>query len=159
MSKRNLKLMSAGVLVAVAFGVVALRVAWATPSEGVTPQVIAGPVELDEIDIGHDTDTHEVEIKTKGEWAGRVMRFTVVPGGHFGWHSHPGPAFVMIEAGTMSLYHADDPNPKVYPAGTGFVEHPGHVHIARNEGPVALEVIAFLLHPAGEPFRTDEPLP
>ena len=157
MSKRNLKLMSAGVLVAVAFGVVALRVAWATPGSGVTAQVIAGPVELDEIDINGDSDTHEVEIKTRGEWVSRVVHYTVTPGGFFGWHSHPGPVFVHITAGTMTFEH-DDGDVVVYPAGTGFVDF-GDVHNARNRGNENLEIIAFFLTPAGAPIRTDEPQP
>ena len=80
MSKRHLKLMSAGVLVAVALGVVALRVARATPGSGVTATVIAGPVALDEIDVNGNAHGLKVKIATKGEWVSRVVHYSVAPG-------------------------------------------------------------------------------
>ena len=63
------------------------------------------------------------------------MNHRIAPGGHTGWHSHPGPVFVMVTAGTLTKYEADDPDltPQVYPKGTGFVEYPGVVHIGTPE--------------------------
>ena len=160
MSNMRLKLTLAGVLVACAFGLIALRVAWATPGQGVFTTLVAGPVAVDELNLGNETDTHEVELKTKGVWETRVVHYRIVPGGHTGWHSHPGPVFVMIRAGTMTKYEATDPtNPGVYPAGTGFVEGGGDVHLARNEGTVDLELVAFFLIPQGANPRGDEPAP
>jgi quercetin dioxygenase-like cupin family protein len=153
----NLKLMSAGILVGCAVGVIALSVARATPGQGVTATVIAGPVALDEIDIKGNTDDHKVKIQTRGEWESRVVHFQVVPGAHFGWHSHPGPVFVHITAGTLT-FEAADAAPVDYPAGTGFVDF-GDVHDARNEGTQDVEIVAFFLTPAGAPIRTDEPQP
>ena len=157
MSKRNLNLMSAGVLVAVALGVVALRIARATPGNGVTATVVAGPVTLDEIDVDGNADGLKVKIATKGEWVSRVVHYSVAPGGSFGWHSHPGPVFVHITAGTLTFEH-DDGDVVAYPAATGFVDY-GDVHNARNLGTEDLEIIAFFLTPAGAPIRTDEPQP
>ena len=51
MNKMRWKLMLAGVFLAGAFGGVALKVAQATPPKGVTNVLIAGPVELDDIDV------------------------------------------------------------------------------------------------------------
>jgi quercetin dioxygenase-like cupin family protein len=161
MSKRNLKLMSAGVLVAVAFGVavgvVALRVARATPGSGVTATTIAGPVALDEIDVHGNAGGLKVKIATQGEWVSRVVHYSVAPGGFFGWHSHPGPVFVHITEGTLT-YERDDGDVVEYAAGTGFVDF-GDVHNARNRGTESLEIIALFLSPAGVPIRTDEPQP
>ena len=154
------KVLLGGLLAACVFGGVALQSVWATPAAGVTSTALAGPVVLDEMNIKVETDTHELELKTKGEWESRVVHFRIVPGGHFGWHSHPGPVFVMITSGTLTLYHADDPTTPInYPAGTGFVDH-GDVHIAGNaaqEGDV--QVVAFFLTPKGAPIRIDEPAP
>jgi quercetin dioxygenase-like cupin family protein len=158
MSKMKWKVMSAGVFVGCALGLIALRVAWATPAEGFFATFIAGPVTLGEMDIKGETDTHEIEIKTKGLWQSRVAEIRIAPGGHTGWHSHPGAVFVMITAGTMTLEQADG-STAVYPAGTGFAEPPDHVHIARNEGTDDLELVAFFLTRAGAPPRTDEPAP
>ena len=162
MSKRNVKLMSAGVLVAVAvaFGVV-VRIAWATPGQGVTPTVIAGPIVLDSMDLKIEEDDYELELKTDGLSDARVVHFRVVPGGLFGWHTHPGPAFAMITAGTLTLYDAHDPDHAVhYEAGTGFVDQGGaHVHDARNEGDVDVEIVVFFLTPQGTPIRIDADAP
>ena len=54
MSKMTLKLMLAGVFVGCAL--IALRAAWATPAVETFTTFIAGPVTLDEIKIGGDTD-------------------------------------------------------------------------------------------------------
>ena len=113
---------------------------------------------LDELDIKGKTDTYEIKLKTKGLSEARVVEFRIAPGGHTGWHSHPGPVFVMITEGTMTLEQADG-STAVYPAGTGFVEEPGHVNIGRNEGNSDLELVAFILSPLGAPIRTDEPAP
>ena len=160
MSKMKSKLMLAGVLVGCAFGGIGIGVAWATPGAGVTSTLIAGPVALDEINIVSQSPTHGVIIKTRGEWVSRVVHYSIVPGGHTGWHSHPGPVFVMITAGTMTKYEATDPTTAVvYPAGTGFVEDGGDAHIAGNAGDVDLKFVAFFLIPKGAAPRIDEPAP
>ena len=107
------------------------------------------------------TPDHGVMIKTRGNSDTYVVQLRIAPGGDTGWHSHPGPVFVMITAGTGSLYFADDPTftPEVYPAGTGFVEEGGDVHIFRNEGDTDLVVVALFLVPQGAPRRIDEPAP
>lgn len=161
MSKKTLKLMLAAVLVASAFGATALRVAWATPPKGVTNTLIAGPVALDNIEVVRQTPTWGAMIKTRGVSDAYVAEITIVPGGDSGWHSHPGPVFALISAGTGSLYFADDPTftPEVYAAGTGFVEGGGDVHILRNEGDTNLVLTAVFLVPQGAPRRIDEPAP
>lgn len=158
MSKMNLKLMLTGVLVASGFGGIVLSVAWATDGAGAASTLVAGPVLLDELDVKGESETEEVEIKTTGLWTCRVVHFHIAPGGHTGWHSHPGPVFVMIESGTMTLEQSDG-SAAVYPPGTGFVEDPDRVHIARNEGDDLLVFDAFILIPAGAPVRIDQPDP
>ena len=156
MSKLNCKRMLAGVFVGCAL--IALRAAWATPALETFTTFIAGPVTLDALDIQSETDSYEIELKTNGASQARVAEIRIAPGGHTGWHSHPGPVFVMITAGTMTLEQADG-SIAVYPAGTGFVEEPGHVNIGRNEADVDLELVAFFLTPLGAAPRTDEPAP
>jgi quercetin dioxygenase-like cupin family protein len=161
MNKMRWKLMLAGVFLAGAFGGVALKLAQATPPKGVTNVLIAGPVELDDIDVLQQDRNYGAMIKTRGASDAYVRHLTIAPGGDTGWHSHPGPAFVLISAGTASLYFADDPTftPEVYPAGTGFVVEGGDVHIFRNEGDTNLELTVLLLVPHGAPPRIDEPAP
>lgn len=158
----NWKLMLAGVFVACAFGGIAIGIAWATTPLGFSSTLIAGPVALDEIHIVNQSPTHGVQIKTRGQWETRVVHIGIAPGGHSGWHTHPGPVFVMVEEGTVTLYDADDTTTGVdYPAGTGFVDPGGgQVHIARNNDEhIAVELVAMFLIPLGESPRIDAPAP
>jgi quercetin dioxygenase-like cupin family protein len=153
--------MLTGVLVAGACGVIALKLAWATPPQGVTSTPLAGPIVLDDIDVVSQTPDHGVMIMTRGLSDAYVKQLQIVPGGNTGWHSHPGPVFVLVTAGTLTIYHADDPTltPEVFPAGTGFVEGPGDIHIGRNEGDTNLQLVVLFLVPHGAPTRIDEPAP
>src|SRR4029453_12666105 len=116
-----------------AFGLMA-GVAVATPGVGAVGSITAraagaGPFKV-------ETDGL-VELKTKRRIDGVDQTITIAPGGHTGWHSHPGPALAVIKSGTLTLYDGDDPNctPHSYSAGQAFVDQGGgHVHIARNEG-------------------------
>ena len=161
MSQKTLKRMVAGVLVVGAVGGVILRVARATPPRGVINTLIAGPVVLDAIQVVQQNPNYGAMIKTRGLSDAVVRSLSIAPGGDTGWHSHPGPVFVLVTAGTGSFYFAADPTftPVVYPAGTGFVEGGGDVHIFRNEGNVDLEATVLFLVPHGAPTRIDEPAP
>jgi hypothetical protein len=67
----------------------------------------------------------------------------------------------MITKGTLTYYDSHEPAHGVdYEAGTGFVDvGGGHVHDARNEGDVDVELVAFFLTPQGTPIRIDAPQP
>lgn len=90
-----------------------------------------------------------------------IQQVVILPGGHTGWHSHPGPVVVLIKSGQMSFYDSDDPTCTVrtYSAGEAFIDSgQGHVHIARNEGSVNLELwVTYFDVPAGGAFRIDAP--
>ena len=161
MSRMRSRLIAAGVFLGCASGVIALRVAWATPQQGVTTTILTGgPISLDEIDVHTDTDGHKVKIKTKGVSDVYVVRNVIVPGGHTGWHSHPGPSIISVVAGTATAYEGDNPDEAfVFPAGTAFVDSGDHAHIIRNEGTTNLELIAFQILPDGAPRRNEEPAP
>ena len=92
-----------------------------------------------------------------------VQQIIIAPGGNTGWHSHPGPVVVLIKSGQMSFYDSEDPTCTVrtYSAGQAFIDSgQGHVHIARNEGSVNLELWATYFDvPAGGAFRIDAPNP
>ena len=158
MSKIKWKLMFVGLVVASAFGGIAIGIAWATPPSGASFVRVAGPVVLDDIDVKFETDTYELEIKTEGLSDALVRNYTIVPGGYTGWHTHPGAVFVMVTAGTMTKEEADGTT-TVSGVGTGFVEPGGDVHIARNRGESNLTFTAFFLIPAGAAPTTGVPAP
>ena len=159
-SKIRFRLMLAGVLAAGVFGAIAVKLAWATPGQGITITPISGPTVLDEIDTKSETDTHEVELKTRGLSDVYVAHIRVVPGGHGGWHYHPGPSIISVISGTATFYLEDDPTePHVFPAGTGFVEDAERVHLLVNEGDVDVELVVLQIVPLGAPRRIDAPAP
>src|SRR5262249_32831824 len=79
--------------VALAVGGFAIGIAWATPSRGVTTTIIVGPVPLGEGKVKSESDVNEVEFEAKGASDLYVVYNKIVPGGHTGWHSHPGISF------------------------------------------------------------------
>ncbi len=100
-------------------------------------------------------------IQTKGASDLYVQENTWQPGGSTGWHTHPGPSFVIVTQGSVTVYDGDDPTctPHVYTAGTAndsFIDAgDGHVHIIRNETGSVATTIAVQLIPAGALRRQD----
>jgi quercetin dioxygenase-like cupin family protein len=161
MNKKTLKLMVAGALVTCAIGAFTMGLVWATDPEGYTATPLVGPVAFDEIDTRSHMPHWSARIKTRGQSDVYITHVRIVPGGHSGWHSHPGPSVVTIKSGEAAVYCAcEDPITRtVYTAGTGFVEDAGCVHIVRNEGDTDLELVVLQLVPLGAPRRIDEPAP
>jgi hypothetical protein len=154
------KLVSTGVLAACAVVLFAWGAAWATPSQGLNTTILSGPVALDEIDVHSKSDHHSVKIKTQGTSDVWVVQNRIVPGGHTGWHSHPGPSIISVVSGQATEYDADDPGSGiVHSAGTAFVDDGDGAHIIRNEGSVDLVLTAFQILPRGATRRIDEDAP
>jgi quercetin dioxygenase-like cupin family protein len=143
-----------GVLV-VAFG--ALFVAFnavpgsATPPSGQTTTLLAR---------GTYQDPGTIPIKQGMDIV--VVKNEFAPGGSSGWHSHPGGAVVVVQAGSLTFHRAHGGNCEVtvYSAGQSFIERPGEVVEGENLGSVnAIVFVTFPSVPAGGATRTDEPAP
>jgi len=158
MSRKTLKRMFAGALVVCAAGAMILRIARATPPHGVINTLIAGPATFGEIHAMTLDPNYTALVKTRGLSDAYVRYLKIAPRGDTGWHSHPGIIFGLVQSGTLTFYH-NDFTTTVYPAGTGFVESPGDVHNAVNEGATDLELAVLFLLPEGAPQRIDEPAP
>jgi len=153
-----------GVLGAAVYGGVAL----ATGPSGVTTLPI-GVARFDNIDVttktdvdpGAATDFWQSRIDTKGASDLYVLQNTIVPGGTFGWHSHPGPSLVIVKSGTATFYMADDPtcSPHVVTAGSGFVDDGHDTHVVRNQGTVDVVTVVVSFVPAGFARRADQHAP
>jgi len=113
-------------------------------------------------------DAVDIKLKLRGEQevihvveAGdTVMQQLIIgPGGHTGWHSHPGPAIALVKSGELTVYASDDPTctGTSYGAGQGFVDSgQGHVHLARNLTGQDTEVwVTYLDVPPGGSARID----
>ena len=107
------------------------------------------------------TDDWHVEIKSKPALDIAVQSIVFQPGTHSGWHSHPGPVFILVKTGEMTFYESDDPKctPTRRKAGEGFLDVGDHAHIARNESGTPAENIVTYLAPPGATLRKDEPAP
>ena len=105
-----------------------------------------------------------VHVKTKGSVDLVTQEIRIAPGGHTGWHSHPGPVLVTVQAGSLQLIYADDSTCQgtVYEAGDSFVDRGDETaHIARASPFVETVLWATYFVPGapGSAFRLDEPAP
>jgi hypothetical protein len=155
------------VLAALALAVYAGTVL-ATPPQGFTGTTLARATYSDIYSHIHTTPASWDElIKTKGDSDLYVQQNTWDPAScngcipTTGWHTHPGPSFVIVTQGSITVYDGDDPTctPHVYTAGTpnnSFIDPGGgHVHMIRDEtGSVARDIVVQLI-PAGAMRRQD----
>jgi len=107
------------------------------------------------------SDDWQVEVKSKPAFDLAVQSIVFQPGAHSGWHSHPGPVFILVKTGEMTFYESHDPHcqPIRRKAGEGFLDVGDHAHIARNETEQPAENIVMYLAPPGATLRKDEPAP
>lgn len=138
--------------------------ALATLGEGVTGVV-----------VGRGVVEEQVKVREPGGTEFVAQQITIQPGGHTGWHTHPGAALAIVTSGALAVTsfregrQGDADSARSGPrcvtrtvsAGQSFVD-PGHgnVHIARNLGtvPAELRVTYTGVPPAGA-FRIDAPDP
>lgn len=118
-------------------------------------------------------DPVQLNVKVDGSGFGNVLEVTnlsmvkiiVAPGGSFGWQQHGGPAWAVIQSGTLTLYsgriQSHDPvcQGKEYGPGSAFLDPGDHTYNARNEGNVDVVVYATFMLPEGGAARIDVPGP
>jgi hypothetical protein len=127
-----------------------------TTSVGFTSTLL-GRGNLGTFSVHSNADRYKVELKSHDNTDIAVANVTITPGGHSGWHSHPGPVIVVVKTGTVTFYHANDPTctGTVHPANTVFIEEGGDVGIARNEGAVEVSNFVTFFVPKDSPTRID----
>jgi quercetin dioxygenase-like cupin family protein len=129
----------------------------ATPPSGVKPTEF-GVGRLGSFDTNGRIGAWSAKMNIKGASDLHVLSNRIAPGGSFGWHSHPGPSFVLVKSGTATVYLGADPKCRShrFRAGSGFVDKGKAVHIVRNEGTVSLVTVVVSFVPAGATRRIDE---
>ena len=136
----------------------------ATPGSGVEVSVLSRGSFIDDVRVKFTFSSGHHRVVSNAKNASEVVtqNLSVAPGGHTGWHTHPGPAVVTVISGTLTYYEGKGRCVgRAYPAGSAFVDPGmGHVHIARNEGtaPVQATVVFFAV-PANESPRIDVAAP
>jgi quercetin dioxygenase-like cupin family protein len=189
MSGRRKRFAIAAGLVSGAAATVVVAQALATPGSGAVGNYVArGPVSQSvvigvpetktatktvRVRVGRRTVTRRVSftydtvspLMTCGATAcdTAYQQLTIAPGGHTGWHMHPGPTFVAVAQGEGTLYHGMSGCPATkYATGSGFMQPPTEVHNMRNEGSTPLVLWAFYALPPGTSnaaIRIDQPRP
>jgi quercetin dioxygenase-like cupin family protein len=150
------RLVCASFVVAVGIAVCASTVL-ATPPSEVTPTEY-GIGRFGSFDTSGSIGAWSAKMNIRGATDLYVLSNRIAPGGNFGWHSHPGPSFVIIKSGTATVYLGADPRcrPHRYRAGSGFVDKGRAVHIVRNEGTIDLVTVVVSFTPRGATRRIDE---
>lgn len=143
--------------------IVAVALAWGTPGSGSQSTLIGRATFQEAFKVKRKAaGGWEVEVEATPALDIAVQVVDFKPGGQSGWHSHPGPVFISVVAGTMTFYASDDPTcqPIVRHAGEGFLDTGDHAHIARNEDPTvpARNVVTYFA-PPGAALRIDQPDP
>jgi quercetin dioxygenase-like cupin family protein len=130
-------------------------IAWTHPAHATPPAGASGEL------VALSTTQDRITMRTTGPSDIRIVKIVIEPGGHNGWHSHPGTVLISVRRGTATTYQAHDLGcmPHRYRAGEAFVEVPRHVHIVRNEGTRRLIMYATSVTPIGESPSIDEPAP
>lgn len=130
----------------------------ATPGSGVTPEMIATGNLSSLIPAKFKTESGKVAADVS---KATLIKYTIIPGGVFGWHQHGGPLWVMVVSGSLTFYDGSDPScsGKVYPTGSAFLDPGDHTHNARNEGSENLVIYALFMLPEGGVPRVDAPNP
>ena len=99
----------------------------------------------------------EAQLETEGPSTFITQDVSYLPGGHTGWHTHPGILLVSMTEGSLEWY---DANCKlhVYSAGDSFTENT-QLHYARNVGTVNNRFMVTYVLAKGQPRRIDKAAP
>ena len=132
-------------------------IASATPGGGIVaaPVIARATVDADNFKLKLHDSSNPADVA--------IQQVTIAPGGFTGWHTHPGPAVVLVKSGSFTLYEADDLScmGRTYTAGESFVDTGyGNVHIGRNEAMTNVELwVVYLDVPVGGALRIDAAAP
>jgi quercetin dioxygenase-like cupin family protein len=152
------------------WGVVASSVAFvagvalATPGSGTTGIVVARSTFTDRVDlllsVKHDERGREsVQVRNSQDTV--MQQIIFAPDGHSGWHSHPGPAVILIKSGELTFYQEEAGRcvSRTYSAGEALIDSgQGHAHLAHNTSAGETEVwVTYFDVPAGGSPRIDVP--
>jgi quercetin dioxygenase-like cupin family protein len=118
----------------------------ATPGSGATGVVAARAAFTDMVDIKFSIrddyrGRESIQVRNAGDTV--MQQIIFAPGGFSGWHSHPGPAVVLIKSGELTFYDAEDASctGRTFSAGQALIDPgQGHVHFALNQGTTPAEV-------------------
>ena len=144
----------------------------------VAPGLATPPAGLTNVLLARGTDQSHGTLPLQSGTDIVMSQITVLPGGSSGWHSHPGGAIIVVEQGTLTVYHpggdgshgdgssqGDGSHGRgcvttPYSAGQAFIERPGEVDQVINTGTTPYVLfVTFPGVPLGGSARIDQPDP
>jgi len=113
---------------------------------GVTPVLLARGTLAEDVKVNFG----DIKIQTKDSVDIATLQVTFAPGGSAGWHIHPGPVFVVIQSGELSVWD-EDCEKNTYGVGETFFEFgPEMSMLVKNEsGTTPSVVIGTFVVPVG----------
>ena len=88
-----------------------------------------------------------------------LVKIELEPGGHTGWHHHPGVGLASVASGAVTFYD-EECGTTVYEAGEGFLESGDEPMLVRNEGSVdAVFYVTFIVPTETTALRIDDSQP
>jgi quercetin dioxygenase-like cupin family protein len=102
-------------------------------------------------------DRWTAKLTTSGPTSVFVQDVAYVPGGHTGWHSHPGILVSSVTEGSIEWYDSQCIR-HVYNVGDALTEST-EPHYVRNVGPVNARFMVTYILAEGQPRRIDQPAP
>jgi quercetin dioxygenase-like cupin family protein len=137
---------SAGLVAPIAIG---------SSGSGATTTVLGHRATLsDPVQVNED----RIKFQTKGAADLQTQTITFIPGGHSGWHHHPGVIMVIVESGQVTV-HEENCHTMTYGQGEVFIESGAEPMMVSNEGSTNAVVYATQVAPAGSPFRLEDDPP
>jgi quercetin dioxygenase-like cupin family protein len=94
-----------------------------------------------------------ITFQTSGPIDVALGRAVFGPGASNGWHVHPGPGFVQVKSGAVTRVLGDCSKQTVG-AGQAFVDAPGQLMLARNDGKQAAVLFFTFFVPQGVDLST-----
>lgn len=102
-------------------------------------------------------DMWDAKLLTSGPSNVIIQDVVYAPGGHTGWHSHPGILVSSVVSGSIEWYDSQCLK-HVYNAGDSLTEST-QPHFARNVGAVNAHFMVTYIIARGQPRRIDQPAP
>ena len=106
---------------------------------------------------GDRDDEWRAKLSTSGPTDIIVQDVVYAPGGHTGWHSHPGFLLSSVISGSIEWYD-DQCTKHVYNPGDSLTETTAP-HYVRNVGTVNAHFMVTYVLAHGQPRRIDQPAP
>jgi quercetin dioxygenase-like cupin family protein len=106
---------------------------------------------------GDKDDVWTAKLLTSGPTDVIVQDVEYVPGGHTGWHSHPGVLVSSVTAGSIEWFDSQCVK-HVYNVGDALTEST-EPHFVRNVGTVNARFMVTYIIAHGQPRRIDQPAP